>query len=193
MTERPHQQPDHHHRETQSLSHQPDQSNKLAANELAANNRTESRESPDQIPINNADQLLDVDRFPDDEDDSSIKEYQPEYQPRPEEQTPDRDPITAANREFHHRMQTLKDHNLILTPNHWPCAPFLCLTHRTDIDTQTRLPRLALMYEGHPNSIFETNLYQIPTHGGTLTEAEFLANKIQYPNLDDLLKHWQVD
>ena len=87
----------------------------------------------------------------------------------------------------------LQHREMMTNPERWPCHPFLCLTHRNDIDEETGMPRVGLLYDGHPKNVYPINLYDIPRYGGRMTESEMLQRGIAYDNVDAILNDWQVD
>jgi len=122
------------------------------------------------------------------------EQHEPDNAPEVEPSTPDLTSLDHARIEFNHEIGTLHDKEMILrpSPKNWPMYPFLCLTHRSQRES-SGMPMLGLMHADHGNAVFPVSLYDIPMHGGTLTEAEFVATKIAFGNVEDLLKEWQVD
>ena len=94
---------------------------------------------------------------------------------------------------FREQAQRIHERELLSHPDRWPEHPFLCLTHRREVNDQSGIPREGLLYDGHPHCVFPINLFDVPRYGGTMKEAEFLQTKIPYDSLDSLLDDWQVD
>ena len=103
--------------------------------------------------------------------------------------------LEACQRVIHstrEKERRLRDKALMAKPEEWPCSPFLCLVHNRDLD-DLDMPTQALMYAKTPNCVYPVNLYDIPRHGGSMTEAEFLEKQIPYDSVDAILDNWQVD
>jgi len=106
------------------------------------------------------------------------------------ETTPEQS-FLAAQEEFYDRFRYLAEVELIKSPQRWPRYPFLCFVHRKEkIDS---LPCQGLMLEIYSNTVFTVNLYDIPMFGGSMTEKEFLEQRIAYESIDALLGDWKID